>query len=69
MITILNTYSDIFKQAKIQGRETSRAYKFIEKKISEHRFSALKSVGYTRQWNNFQANWLENKLDDTMKGF
>ena len=65
MIKIHHKYEDIFKQIERNHRKNSLPYLFIEKKISEHRVSALKSKSgsYTRQWNNFQANYLENRLN------
>ena len=64
---VLNSYSDIFNQAKKNKRKTSLAYRTIERLISQHRFTALKSSGYIRQWNNYQANFLEKKLEEVIK--
>jgi len=60
-------YNDIFKQIQKNPNPLSVHAKSIRGVISNHRYNAIKSHGFVRQWNNFQANKLEDKLNRVLK--
>lgn len=67
MIKTYLEYNDIFKQIGKNPNPLSIHAKSIRGVISNHRYNAIKSSGFIRQWNNFQANKLEDKLNRVLK--
>jgi len=68
MIKTYFEYNDIFKQISKNPNPLSVHAKSIRGVISNHRYNAIKSHGFVRQWNYFQANRLEDKLNRVLKG-
>ena len=55
-------YTDIINQVKFKKGNWRKAKVCLNRLISSHRYSAMISKGYIRQYNNQMANMIEQEI-------